>query len=255
MSILSKAEKPKDRPVICTILGDAGMGKTSLAATFPNPIVIRAEDGLQGVPSEYRPDALPLLKEPADLWNQLSALITEKHDYKTVVIDSITQLEELFIHHVVQNDPKQPKSINQALGGYGAGYRAVGDMHQRVRRACQMLNDNGIHVVFIAHSDTVTIEPPDGEPYTRYDLRMNKRSVSPYTDNVDVIGYIRLQTFTTGEGERKKAVSDGKRILTCHAVPSCVSKNRYGIEEDLPFVKGQNPLRKYIKTLQTKGDK
>ena len=254
MSILQTAEKPKDRPVICTILGDAGMGKTSLAAAFPNPIVIRIEDGLQGVPEDIRPDALPMVLEVEVLWKQINALLTEKHDYKTVVIDSVTQLEELFIRDIVKNDPKQPKSINQALGGYGAGYRAVGDLHQKLRRACQMLNDAGMHIVFIAHSDTITIEPPDSDPYTRYDLRMNKRSVSPYTDNVDVIAYIRLQTFVAGDDGKKKAVSDGKRILTCHAVPSCISKNRYGIEQDLPFDKGQNPLRKYIKTLQTKGD-
>ena len=38
MSILSSISKPVDRPVIGTIIGDAGLGKTSLACTFPNPI-------------------------------------------------------------------------------------------------------------------------------------------------------------------------------------------------------------------------
>lgn len=67
MSILAKISKPADRPVIVTILGDAGMGKTSLAASFPNPIFIRAEDGLQAIPLETRPDALPLLSGADDL--------------------------------------------------------------------------------------------------------------------------------------------------------------------------------------------
>ena len=250
MSILSQAEKPKTRPVICTILGDAGLGKTSLAATFPNPIVIRAEDGVHGGPEKIRPNALPLLKSADSLWEQLNALLKEEHKYKTVIVDSITQLEELFIKTVVDNDPKKPRSINQALGGYGAGWRAVADMHQRVRRACQMLNDKGMHVVFIAHSETATIEPPDGDTYTRYDLRLNKKSVSPYVDNTDVVGYLRLQTYTTGDGEKKKAITDGSRVLTCHPVPACVSKNRYGIQEDLEVVLGKNPLADFVASLK-----
>ncbi len=250
MSILDQAAKPGPKPIIATILGDAGMGKTTLASTFPDPIVIRAEDGVQGVPEEFRPVSLPTLTSVNDLWEQLTSLCKEDHPYKTVVVDSITQIEQMFTTYVVETDPKKPRSINQALGGYGAGWQAVGALHQRVRKAAGILVDRGIHVVFIAHADTVTIEPPDNDPYTRYDLRMNKRSVAPYTDNVDLIGYLRLQTFTTGDGERKKAVSDGSRVLTCHATPSCISKNRYGITDDLPVTLGQNPLIDYVASLQ-----
>jgi hypothetical protein len=250
MSILDQAAKPGPKPVIATILGDAGMGKTTLASTFPEPIVIRAEDGVQGVPEEFRPVSLPTLTSVNDLWEQLTSLCKEDHPYKTVVVDSITQIEQMFTTYVVETDPKKPRSINQALGGYGAGWQSVGALHQRVRKAAGILVDRGIHVVFIAHADTVTIEPPDNDPYTRYDLRMNKRSVAPYTDNVDLIGYLRLQTFTTGDGERKKAVSDGSRVLTCHATPSCISKNRYGITDDLPVTIGQNPLVDYVSSLQ-----
>lgn len=46
MSLLDTVKKPEDRPVIATVTGDAGIGKTTLAATFPKPIFIRAEDGM-----------------------------------------------------------------------------------------------------------------------------------------------------------------------------------------------------------------
>ena len=96
MSILSSIAKPNDRPIICTLTGDAGLGKTSLAATFPKPIFIRAEDGLQAIPASSRPDAFPILNTVEQLWEQLTALIKDEHDYKTLVIDSITQLDNLF---------------------------------------------------------------------------------------------------------------------------------------------------------------
>jgi hypothetical protein len=251
MSILQQATKPADRPVIVTICGDSGLGKTTLAASFPKPIVIRAEDGLQGVPMELRPDALPVLQSEAQLWDQLIALLQEDHDYKTVIIDSVTALERLFVQSVVDSDPKKPKSINQALGGYGAGLQAVASMHQRVRKACGMLNERkGMHVVFVAHADTETIELPDQDPYTRYSLRLGKKSVAPYVDDSDVVGFLKLETFTMGDGERKKAISDGSRVLVAYATASNVSKNRFGITADLPVQQGKNPLVDFIPTLQ-----
>lgn len=251
MSILDTISKPADRPVICTITGDAGVGKTSLAATFPNPIFIRAEDGLQSVPEDMRPDAFPVLQSVQALWDQISALIKEDHEYKTLVIDSSTQLETMFVENIVENDPKKPKSINQAMGGYGAGWQAVAALHQRVRKGAAILNEKkGMHVVFIAHADTVVVEPPDSDPFTRYDLRLNKKSVSPYVDNVDMVAFIRLETFTTGDGERKKAISSGNRIVTTYTTAANISKNRYGITEDLRVELGVNPFVQYIPALQ-----
>lgn len=251
MSVLSTISKPQNRAVVATICGDAGMGKTTLAASFPRPVFIRAEDGMQAIPEELRPDAFPVIKKESDLWEQMTALIKEEHDFKTVVIDSVTALDRLFIQTVIENDPKNPKSINQALGGYGAGLMAVASMHQRVRKAVGLLVEKGINVVFIAHADTETIELPDQDPYQRYSLRLNKKSVAPYVDDSDIVGFIKLETFTMGDGERKKAISDGTRVLVTYATAANVSKNRFGITEDIVVRKNENPLAGFIPALNT----
>ena len=250
MSLLTTISKPADRSVIATITGDAGTGKTTLAATFPKPIFIRIEDGLQAIPEELRPDAFPVVSKVDQLWEQGITLLKEKHDYKTVVFDSVTQLETLFADHVIDSDPKKPKSLAQANGGYGAGYLAVAVMHGRVRRLAQLLSDQrGIHVIFIAHSDVSTIELPDADPYSRYELRLHKKCMPHYVDNVDLVAYLKLETFTTGDGNRKKAISSGNRIAVCYTGAAQVSKNRYGIEEDLEVPKGQNPFVEFIPSL------
>ena len=178
-------------------------------------------------------------------------MLQEDHDYQTLVIDSVTALERFFIQHVIDNDPKKPKSINQAMGGYGAGLQAVAAMHQRVRKASGLLNERkGMHVVFVAHADTETIELPDQDPYTRYSLRLGRKSVAPYVDDSDVVGFLKLETFTTGDGERKKAISDGTRVLVTYATAANISKNRYGITEDIEVGEGANPLAQYIPTLK-----
>lgn len=251
MSIMSQVGKPSDGPTIATITGDAGVGKTVLAATFPNPIFIRAEDGLQSIPEDKRPDAFPVLDSVDELWSQLKGLINEEHNYQTLVIDSVTQLETMFGEHVIESDPKKPKSLAQAMGGYGAGFQAVGAMHGRVRKAAKLLKEKrGMNVVFIAHSDVTTIELPDQDPYTRYELRLHKKSVTHYTDNVDLVAYLKLETFTTGDGDRKKAISDGTRVAVCYTAAAQVSKNRYGISEELTVNEGENPFTDYIPSLK-----
>lgn len=250
MSILSSIAKPQDRPILCTITGDAGLGKTSLAATFPSPIFIRAEDGLQAVPKALRPDAFPVITTIDNLWEQLTSLIKEDHQYKTLVIDSITQLDTLFMNWIVDTDPKKPRTIAQALGGYGAGFQALSSLHGRVRKAAGILNEvKGMNIVFVAHADTETIELPDQDPYTRYNIRMQKKSVSHYVDNVDLCGFLKLETFTQGDGDRKKAISDGTRLLVTYAAAANISKNRYGITEDLIVTAGQNPLINLIPSI------
>jgi hypothetical protein len=256
MSQMDTISTPEDRAVICTICADSGMGKTTFAATFPKPIFIRAEDGLQAIPANARPDAFPLLTGARandavqKLWDQMIALLQEDHDYQTVVIDSVTALERLFMTAVLESDPKA-KSINQALGGYGAGTAAVASMHQRVRKAAGMLNERkGMHVVFVAHADVETMRLPDSDDYMRYSLRLPSKSLPPYVDDVDVVGFLRLETFTKGdEGERKKAISTGDRQMVAHATAANVSKNRFGITEPLDCPQGVNPLAAFIPAL------
>ncbi len=255
-SLLSTITKPAARPAIVTITGEPGVGKTILASTFPNPIFIRAEDGMESIPLDKRPDAFPVIDKVESLWEQLTTLIKEDHQYKTVVIDSVTQLETMFGEHVIDSDPKQPKSLAQANGGYGAGYGAVSALHGRVRKAAKILNEKkGMFVVFIAHSETSTIELPDQDPYSRYDLRLHKKSVPHYSDNVDMVTYLRLETFTTGDGERKKAISSGNRIAVCHTDAAQISKNRYGIKEPVEVDEGVNPFIEFIPALQVKQTK
>lgn len=243
MSILSQVGKPLDRAPIITICGDAGTGKTSLAATFPSPIFIRAEDGLQAIPTDKRPDAFPKLEKADDLWPQIMALLQEDHQYKTLVIDSVSALEALFVKSVMDTDGRA-KSINQALGGYGAGVSAVASMHQRVRKAAGLLSERkDMAIVFISHADLETMRLPDTDDYMRYSLRLMAKSLPPYIDDVDLVGFVRLVSALRGEdGDRKKVISNGERELICYATAASVAKNRYGITEPIEVVPGLNPL-------------
>jgi len=240
---MNTVTRPDDEPPIITICGDAGTGKTSLAATFPKPIFIRAEDGMKSISADIRPDAFPLLENATELWPQLIALLNEDHEYKTLVIDSVSELEQLFIKEILDKD-NRARGLNQALGGYGNGPAAVAASHARVRKAAGLLNKKrGMNIVFIAHADIETMRLPDTDDYNRYSLRLLPKSLPAYVDNVDMVAFVRLVSALRGDdGDRKKVISSGERELVCHATAASVSKNRYGITDPLDLPPGENPL-------------
>lgn len=249
---LASLAKPKLGAVHCTLVGEGGIGKTSLAAAFPSPVFIKTEDGTASLIGKDV-QSFPLAENSAQVFEALTVLQNEQHDFKTVVIDSITQLNTMIEKEIVEGDPKRPSSINQALGGYGAGHNAVAQMHGRIRETCNTLAyDLGMNVVYIAHADSETVEPPDNDAYTRYSLRLNKRSVSHYSDNVDIVAFLKLRTMTMGQGDTKKAKTTGERIITCYPTPSHISKNRFGIKDDLIFNEGDNPFTPFITAMLEK---
>ena len=111
------------------------------------------------------------------------ALVRENHDYKTVIVDSVTALgTPVYSKDVpLDNDPKKPKgNPGQALGGYGNGSAAVAAQHERVRKACGILRDKkGMHVVFIAHAEVETIQPPDDEGLQPVQPALGQKVCSP----------------------------------------------------------------------------
>ena len=241
--------KPDMRPPIITICGDAGTGKSTFAATFPRPLFIRIEDGLGRIHSAVpMPDTFPVVKTEDDLRAQLHWALHEKHDYKTLVIDSVSALETVFTEAILAQDGRA-KTLSTALGGYGAGYAALASRHRGVRKACGNISERrGMAIVFIGHADLETMRLPDADDYQRYSLRLNAKSLPAYVDDVDLVGFVRLVAALRGdEGDRKKVISNGDRELVCYATAASVSKNGYGITEPLDLLPGENPLMQFMR--------
>ena len=246
ISLKSLQAPSRGDPMTFTIVADGGMGKTTLGSLFPAPVFIRTEDGTKRIADRGDVALFPVAVSTADVFEALAVLSREDHAFKTLALDSVTRYGIMVEAEVLAMDPKA-KGLNQALGGYGNAYDAVAKFHAELRAACEFLRvTKRMHVVFLAHAATETIDPPDGDPYTRYSIPMHKKSIPYYTNDVDVVAYIKQKTYTTGTGDKKKATTDGSRIITCYPTPSHVSKNRLGISTDLAFVEGVNPFAEYL---------
>ena len=243
-------------PLIMTICGDAGSGKTSLAATLPKPFIIRtqgeavprdidsAPDGLAPVGSKKAKSGDVDVWDETELFDQLMALLREDHEYQTLIVDSVTGLEGLFVQNIIDVQPARQRSMNAAGSGFGSAWDQVVAKHSRVRRAAELLRERkGMNVVFIAHVDINRIDPPEGEAYTKYDLQLHKKTAPIYVNNVDIVGFLKQETFVM-EGGKAKTSDD--RILSVKMTPSNVAKNRLGIDKDLTVKKGVNPFAQYM---------
>ena len=245
MNLKELITRPTVEAPSITIFGEGGTGKTLLASTFPAPVFIRAEDGFDVFSSrEVIPFSFAPLENGVDIFDQLDALINQEHKFKTLVIDSITSLHAKFESFVVRSDSKA-KSINQAGGGYGAGFMQVAELHARVKDKTEILRkQKGMTIIFIAHAEVETMELPDEPSYSRYSVRIHKKSIGYYTDFVSLVGLLKLQAIVNQE--TGKAKSFGDRVLICDKRASSIAKNRYGITDEIEVPEGSNPLLQVI---------
>ncbi|HIJ23076.1 MAG: AAA family ATPase [Candidatus Marinimicrobia bacterium] len=220
---------------------------STLGSLFPDPIFITTEDGLMDVHGG-NVQAFPLAENSGDVFDAIRVLAQEDHAFKTVVIDSITQLNTMFEKEILDADPGA-KSFASSHGGYGSAYAMLAEENRKIREWTGKLSTvKGMHVIYIAHSGVEDITLPDSDPFQRYTIaNLHKKSIPHYVGNADVVAHTRLKTYLKGgEDEKKRAIDSGEREIICHLSASNVSKNRLGITEPLPFTLVDNPFSDYL---------
>ena len=275
MSYLSQAKKPVSSPPIITIIGSPGTGKTSFAGTFPKPIFIQAEDAsavFESWDEAVQPTLLPELPKAAVdkagnlttstkdiLMAQMRELATADHDFKTLIIDSVTEMNlklesELALADGVSN-------VAEASGGYHKGFLTVAQWHADFMYACQVLaKRKNMAIVLLAHTGVEKIKnsPDEASEYSVYSLDMHKKSAAVYINNSDAVFYIKKEEFVTGGSTNNKGqttkygrvmqTGDRKLITTGDGLTGYVSaKSRYSMPPELDLPLGENPVLPFIK--------
>jgi hypothetical protein len=221
------------------IYGTEGIGKSTLAARAPKPIFIQTEDGL----GEIDCHKFPLAKSFADVQSALTELHSEEHDYQSVVVDSLDWLERLIWDSVCQD--YGAKSIEKVDGGYGKGYiYALTPWRQFIDQLSALHRDRCMAVILIAHAKVEKFDDPESSPYDRYSPRLHKHAAALLTEWCDAVLFasrkFRTQTEDAGFG-RKRTIAHaigkdgGERVLRTVGGPSCVAKNRYNLDGELPL--------------------
>lgn len=234
MNLLGKVTVGKvNRPFFIGIHGPAGVGKTTFASNAPNPLFLATEDGT---------DQLNVNRLEIDIWadflGALKELNTTKHNFKTVVVDSIDHLESK-IHKMVA--VKHGKESIEEIG-YAKGYIFALEYWKKMLIEIKKLRKNGVNVILIAHSHIKKMnDPVVGEDYDRYELKLHKKASDLMTESMDALLFAKNEVLISKDSATKKvtAMGDGNRILFTEHRPAFDAKNRYGLPLELPLSWGE----------------
>ena len=266
MSYLEKAKKAEPQAPVLTIVGFPGVGKSTIAALFPSPIFIQAENAStvfetwaedkqpQFFPEISVPNAKRKIKSSEVILDQLRELVTEDHPFKTVIIDTITSMNTLFETEVVEFDVGGATNMGDAVGGFHKAFLVVAGMHVKIRQACEHLRRKGITVIFLAHTGIVKMKnrPESGE-YTAYSIDMPEKARQIYVSSSDAVLYLKAREYVMGHEENKKGqttkygrvTNTGERVLITSSdgtIGYIDAKNRYSLPEEIEVEKDHNPL-------------
>lgn len=234
-----------DKPARILIYGEPGKGKTSLAAEFPNPVFIQLEDG---TPAGISPDGWgrDQITSFGDVLDAMAALYGEDHDYSTLVVDSVTELQKLvFAETCERGDDKGNKKKNIEDFGYGRGYVYAQRVWQDFIDGFNMLRrDRNMTIVLIAHSTAERFDDPETVSYNRYDIALHVKSVGVIENEVDAILLLKSDISIKSDEQgfnRERHVAQGGANIFIHATgrAAYVAKNRFGIPPKVKYELGR----------------
>lgn len=243
MTLSLETKKPKPPRIL--IYGPHGLGKSTFGSLAPNPVFVQTEDGLDALDVP----AFPLAKSYEQVQAYLAELCTAEHKYKTLVVDSLDWLETLIWEHVIKvrpTDEKGRKVSNIDDYGYGKGYLYAMDFWNEYIEAINYLrNERGMMVIQTAHASIRRFDNPETDAYDRYEIKLQKSASSKIQEHCDLVIFANYFVGVKKEdvgfnGERKRAIGNGDRILYTEERPSFLAKNRYGLPPEIPFDKDGN---------------
>jgi hypothetical protein len=232
MSLLSKVERGVRRKPLCIVFyGAKGIGKSSFPLGAPNPIYLGSEDN-----SELNAAKFPQVRKWADFEQSLAALVKEDHNYKTLVIDTVDNLQEIAELEILSKEPG--KTMATAFGGYGKAYEKMANMFLHVRESyLKVLRETkGMNIVLLAHADKTKHEDPiTGGSWDNFQTSIHKK-IKPIFE--DWSSAILFANYHVEEGKKENHFTgDGTRYIWTQERPSHAAKNRFDLPLTLDFKK------------------
>lgn len=216
-------------PRIC-IYGGHGIGKSTLASQFPNPIFISTEDGLNSLDVTSFPRATLI----SDVVNSIKTLIKEEHDFKTVVVDTVDWLVEPLISDSVN------AQYDEKAQSFGKGQMYMAEEFREILQGLEALTvKRGMNVVLIAHAAVVKYLDPRTDEYDRYQPKLAKACNALLQEWVDVLAFATFKVIIKKsdakgfETARTRGTTNGERLLHLVESPAYVAKNRYACPDEI----------------------
>jgi hypothetical protein len=242
LSLKDLRQRTVEKPPIMAIYGPGGIGKTTLAAQFPDAVFLQTEDGGGDLTlTTFSDGPLPNLIAVNEA---LDALASEDHKYRTLVVDSVTRLEPMIWEEACRRN--KWGSIEEP--GYGKGYVEADAVWREFLTAMEWLRNNkAMTIILIGHEAVDSFADPTTDSYSRYTMRLHKRAEALVREAVDVLGFMNQVTTIRKEAKAfgkkddyvAKAAGGGQVALSIAPRPAFQAKCRYDAPPQVLINKGQ----------------
>lgn len=219
------------------IYGPEGIGKSTLASCFPDPVFSDTEGSTNSmdVARFPKPSSWQMLKD------QIAYVKANPACCKTYVIDTIDWAEQMCVESICAQHQK--KGIEDF--GYGNGYVYVKEEFGRFLNSLSEVVEKGVNVVLTAHAQMRKFEQPDElGAYDRWELKLGKKTssqtsplVKEWADMLLFCNYKTIVVNVDGQGAQKgkNKAQGGRRVMYTSHHACWDAKNRYGLPDELPM--------------------
>ena len=210
------------------IYGPEGIGKSTLASCFPDPLFIDTEGSTRDMD-------IARTKEPSSwmmLMDQVMYIKNHPDICRTLVIDTADWAEMLCISQICDKNHKD--SIEEF--GYGKGYTYVQEEFGRLLNLLTEVIKMGVNVVLTAHAKMRKFEQPDElGAYDRWEMKLSAKTAPLVKEWADMVLFANYKTFAVKTENGKTKGQGGKRRMYTTHHPCWDAKNRFGLPGEMPF--------------------
>ena len=221
----------QDSPVKTVLYGPEGIGKSTFASHFPDPVFIDTEGGTKRLNIKR----LPQPTSWAMLLDEVAEVRRGNIPCGTLVIDTADWAERLAIDAVCTK-----AKVDGLEGfGYGKGYTYLKEEFGKLLDALEEVLNTGHNVLVLAHAAITKFEQPDAAgSYDRWTMKTTKQVEPLIREWCDMLLFVNYQTVvekSSSAPNAKNKVTGGRRVMYTTHHPCWDAKNRFGLPGEMPF--------------------
>lgn len=224
--MLKIIEGKEKRPLKIVIYGPEGIGKSTFASKFPDPLFIDTEGGTSNLDVRR----IKCSKSWDELLLIVKEIIKNPTICKTLVLDTADWSEAMCINAVTEKYRKN----NIEDFGYGKGYTYLLDEYTRLLSLFDELIEVGINVVITAHAKPRKFELPEEQgAFDRYEMKLTRQVAPVIKEWCDALFFVNYKIYVVTTENNTKKAQGGKRVLYTTHNPTYDAKNRFDLPEEL----------------------
>lgn len=221
------------RPVKGCVYGVEGIGKSTFASKWPDPLFFDLDGGTARLDVKRVGD----IKSWPQLMESIKFVYENPSTCRTLVIDTADAAERLCIEYICGKFGK--KGIEDF--GYGNGYTYLVEEFSRFLVLLETCITQGINVCILAHAVLKTVTLPDemGQ-YDHWELKLSSKTTNKVAPLVkewaDLLLFANYETIlVTDDKSKKQKAQGGQRMMWTSHTTFADAKNRFNLPEKLPF--------------------